>query len=531
MSPIFDLMRCPSLSDVARGTRVGGDCMGHSGRGLLVCCAVLLCAGPAVALEAMDTRLSFSFADDDVLRGPDKSPTGSPSIPNFSPSGNNRLFFDDYERRDNGFENLSYLVMYANKPGFFAGVDTEAGMVVRAQVTARTKEFSLTDDGSYVRFSKNFNGHRVGVTAFPVSADRFRLGYSYDISWGGARIFRNAQAVPGLRLEYESKGISAYLGAKTGFAQVDMQDGTKEMDTVWGILGGAALDLHDNWRIEAGGGLFDRGTIDKRELRIVENGKYNTPKWYGYGGTMQLTYHIGDPIGTPIDFRLYRNDPLAVQQFYAIPHYGPGLSLTAKSEISFVFQRLQDGDAASSTSTQMGIAGDITVILKWRKWRMQNYVVYRDLAFMLYNVPSYPSFVDFSSGSQVHADLLAFTNIDYYIESWHLLPGIILGLRRPASITGVADATSAQSLGAQTFVFRSEADPDVLDPGDKVKLIFSAKATLRWDLSSIVSLLGELQYSFDPNRRTFAQDENGISTRTASASSILGFMAMMRARF
>src|SRR4051812_40013012 len=68
---------------------------------------LLLLAASAHASDAVDTRVTFSVSDNDVARGPEKSPPNapSPSIPNFSPGPTNRLFYDDYEQRDTGFEN------------------------------------------------------------------------------------------------------------------------------------------------------------------------------------------------------------------------------------------------------------------------------------------------------------------------------------------------------------------------------------------------------------------------------------------
>jgi hypothetical protein len=94
-----------------------------------------------------------------------------------------------------------------------------------------------------------------------------------------------------------------------------------------------------------------------------------------------------------------------------------------------------------------------------------------------------------------------------------------------------AGASPPSSLGQQTLVFRSDTDVDILDPGDKVKLIYSAKATLLWQLSDIMSVVGELQYSYDPNRRSFSQDPGGVSVRLAQDPNIVGFMANLNVKF
>ena len=168
----------------------------------------VLIGSRAFAGDAVDTRVTFTVADDDVMRGPQESSTGSPSIPNFQPSNANRLFFEDYERRDNGFENLTHFVLYAHQPGFFEGLDTEAALVLRAQMLD-AKGVDLRDDGTYLKVTQDIGGHKLALTAFPISADRFRLGYSYRISWGGSNIFKYSRAAPGLRLESSSDNYYA----------------------------------------------------------------------------------------------------------------------------------------------------------------------------------------------------------------------------------------------------------------------------------------------------------------------------------
>src|SRR5205814_3076855 len=87
---------------------------------------------------------------------------------------------------------------------------------------------SFFDDGSYLRTSffpfgdttvpddLKFEG-----TFYPFNTVRYRLGYLYDITWGGPEIFpsRNVSA-PGMKLQvsynkFRWLGAYAYFGAKT----------------------------------------------------------------------------------------------------------------------------------------------------------------------------------------------------------------------------------------------------------------------------------------------------------------------------
>ncbi len=488
--------------------------------------------GAARAGDAIDTRVTFTFADDDVLKGPQESTTGSPSIPNATPEPNrNRLFFDDYESRDAGFENLTHMVIYAHQPGFFEGLDTEAALVLRAQVL-NEKDVKLSDDGSYLKLTQKLGDVDLALTAFPISADRFRLGYSYDLSWGGSDIFKGTRA-PGARVELTTPNSYAFLGAKTGVAQIKVSDKTTVEDTIYGVLGGAGIDVVDELRMEGGGGYFFRGNIDKPELQIPDGDRVKTARWEGFGGSAQVVYHIGIPIGVPIDFRLYKNDPLQRDTFFETESYDGGVSFMLQSEFSLLGQTLQDPERRASTVVQWATAGDLAARIKFGKTRVHVLAVYRDLAFILFNVPSDPSFTDFPDGIDPQPEFFFSAGIDYYVEAAHLTAGFIAGAQRPASITNVvpAGANASLSMQQQTQVFLSDTDRVLLNPGEKVKFVTAGKVTGRWDLSEVISSIGELQFSYDPNRRRLSADEGGIPVRLPEDPKIIGFNLMLRARF
>ena len=493
---------------------------------------ILVSVSSVKAGDAVDTRITFTIADDDILKGPEESTTASPSIPNFSPSRSNRLFYDDYERRDTGFENLTHFVLYGRDPGFFESVDTEAALVLRAEML-KDQTVSLRDDGSYIRIVRNISNHRVSLTAFPVSAHRMALGYSYNISWGGTGVFK-AKSSPGFKLQWDTDNAYAFLGVKAASAQMKMSDGTIENDTVYGFLGGGGVDVLPVFRIEANGGYFYRGNIDKEELMLPDGkGRLKVARWDAVGGSAQLVYHVGIPIGIPIDFRLYRNDPLKREDFFRPEIYNDGVSFILQSEFSVLGQTLQDPEHPASTKIQRAMAGDITAKIKIEKFRIFILGVYRDLSYMLFNVPSSPPFVDFSLGIEPQAEYFGYVGFDYFFESAHITPGISFGIQRPAHIVTRVNAGNdpALSLGSQALVFRNETDTEILNPGDNVELIYAGKLTLRWDISSIIGAVGEFQVSYDQNRRLLKQDSTGIPIRVRADPEILGFTLMLQARF
>src|SRR5580692_853574 len=135
----------------------------------------------------MDTRLAFTLTNENVLVSPGET---IPSVPGWrfgTPNSLGVLFFDNYDTRYSGFETMSHAVMYRDfHKGHF---DAETAFVLRINELSQSN-ISLSDDGSYIVLSDwkdpdHKDPTRVSLTVFPVSADRFRLGYSYRLSWGG----------------------------------------------------------------------------------------------------------------------------------------------------------------------------------------------------------------------------------------------------------------------------------------------------------------------------------------------------------
>src|SRR2546423_8584658 len=87
----------------------------------------MLAARSSGASDFIDTRLSFVFADDNVLA---KSGETIPNSPNagFGAGPQNNQFYDNFNTRFSGFETLSNLSLYKAVPSFFEGLTTEAAL-------------------------------------------------------------------------------------------------------------------------------------------------------------------------------------------------------------------------------------------------------------------------------------------------------------------------------------------------------------------------------------------------------------------
>src|SRR5262249_1653796 len=145
---------------------------------------------------------------------------------------NFNLFLENVNTRFTGYETLSHLVLFRKFPGFWENWETEAALAGLLLANTDTGQISFFDSGTYLRVIRKLGPGKeeqvgsVDFTAWPVSADRFRLGYTYIISWGGTAAFPGKLqttsitegAVPGFRLRWRGPDGQSYafLGAKSG---------------------------------------------------------------------------------------------------------------------------------------------------------------------------------------------------------------------------------------------------------------------------------------------------------------------------
>jgi hypothetical protein len=448
----------------------------------------------------MDTRLAFTLTNENVLVKPGET---IPSVPGWRfgvPNSLGVLFFDNYDTRYSGFETLSHAVMYRD---FHSGhFDAEAGFVLRINEISGSN-ISLNDDGSYIVLSNwkdpsHKDPTRISLTAFPVSADRFRLGYSYRLSWGGDPEYGRAKsATPGAKLQYDTDRAYAFVGAKSA---VILDRRTAEQRSALAALAGGGVDLlpatDDNVgvRLEANGGYFDRGY---NELVDVNNQKVQL-----FGASFQLSVHKGMPVQSSVDYRLYKFNDERVSGLFDPVKYPGGLSWLAMSEFTYLAQTLKDPNKTGTTVIQPGMAGDLNVRVMMNRTRLRLDVSYRDLAFILHSVPSLPTYEDFPKQYETSPDLFAAIGAD---QNWNdfLTLGVIAGVEKPATLTsptGIAGQPGAT--GKSTAVIRNnniDTIITILPTGESAAAQLALKGSAKLTFGRIYSALLEVFYSYDPN--------------------------------
>ena len=465
-----------------------------------------------------DTRIAFTVTNENLLVQPGET---IPSVPGWRfgvPNSLGVLFFDNYDTRYSGFETLSHVTAYRDvRRGH---LEAEAAFVMRLNELSGSN-IALSDDGSYIVLSdwkdpSHKDPTRISFTAFPVSADRFRLGYSYRLSWGGDPEYsRASSATPGFKLQYDTNGLYAFVGAKSA---VILDRATAEQRSALAGLFGAGYDPNDMVRLEFNGGYFDRGfneliDVNREHVQLV-------------GGSVQASVHKGMPIRSSVDYRLYKYNGEQISGLFSPETYPGGLSWLAQSEFTVIGQTLKDPEKTGSTKLQIGHAGDLNIRVKNDRVRVRADVSYRDLGFILHSVPSLPTYEDFPAVYKTTADLFAAVGVDNNWNDWLTL-GLIAGVEKPATLTSPTGIPGSTATGQSTAVIRNnniDTIITILPPGKAAVPQIALKANAKIDFARLYSAVFEVFYSYDGNTTRYerAGCATGVSCPDAPFQYVFG---------
>lgn len=495
----------------------------------------------------MDTRLTWTFGDDDFLH---KTGELIPLSPTFGVGDRQqyRLFFDNLNSRFAGRENLTHLVMYKKMPGFIEGLTTEAALVLRfdlAQLAAQTGNLNtaLYDSGSYLRLFYKTGGEKEGLSAvfFPLDTDRMRLGYLYDLSWGGTAasinqsIFPRIQgSSPGAKIQYDSEKFYVYGGFKTATIiqpqQVLAPGGENDVETVrvgetnYGFLGGAGVDVTENVRFDVGAGYFQQGKFDLEDVRGRDV--------YTWGGSGRVVVHENMPVPQSIDFLLYKNDPNKPMVLFGPSKYSPGtFAWSMSGELNYLNQHLKDFDVAGGLKDQAAIGGAVQGVVQASYLRVSATGIYRDLNYVVRNVPGFIPFESLPETAKTDPELFGALAADYHIPSLHLTPGVGGGVQMPTTFR--SEFSDGGIPAQRVIVVRQQGDVSILPYNKDRTPIMQARAAVRWDLSNIFAIVAWVQFIRDNNGTLVTRDpsEGAASLRVFQSPNRVGAAVAVQARF
>lgn len=451
-----------------------------------------------------DVRLNFTLTNENMLTKPGET---VPSVPGWRlgrPNSLGTLFFDNYDTRFSGYETLSHAIMYRNYKKDH--LEVEGGFVLRINELSERK-IELSDAGSYILASwwkdpEHVDPTRYSVTVFPVSADRFRLGYSYRLSWGGNDEYRNVvpqyEARPGIKFQVDVDKAYAFVGAKSAVTKDAV---TFEARASYGVLAGAGYDISPNLRAEVNGGYFNRGS---NELQDV-----NTEDVQLYGVSLQLAAHDGMPVQSSIDYKLYKYDPERIGRVFQKAKYPGGVQWLAMTELTYLGQTLKDPEKSGSTKVQSAFAGDVNVRAMIDRMRLRLDLQYRDLAFILHSVPSLPTFSDFPEVYDRTPNIFAAVGVDQNYED-RLTVGLVAGVELPATLTSPSGLPGTLTEGEATAVIRNNGGQTlitVLPPGEEAAPAYALKGSAQLDFADIYAVLLDVYFVYDPNQTRLRRDD------------------------
>lgn len=506
--------------------------------------AIMVCASSAFAGDFIDTRIAFALANSNIFVKPGETTPSEPGT-GFGASKQNTQFYDNFNTRFSGFENLATASLYKKSPSFFEGFDAEAALNILFN-DLPSGQIQLFDNSSYVKLNYKPAGwgakEEIAFTGFPVSSDRLRLGYAWRVSWGGDSAFTFNQgsgstgnaltgirptAVPGAKLQVTRERWYAFVGMKTGLL---LNGILNVQERQYGFLAGGGFDLMPNrLRLEVNGGYFQRGIAPSLAQQGIE------AKVNAIGGSAQLSF-FSDAILPSIDLRLYKNDPDVVTRFFTPEKYPGGLSYQLSLEGSVLGQTLIDPDRFAATKIQPAAAIALQARFKYDFWRFYALGLFRSLSFIQFDVPGLPPYYDFTRSSTVRPEMWFAIGGDRYFPRLHLTAGLVVGVQSPASVSAPrfdfgATNPPAGLTGPRTVVVR-DVNLFAILPADTVVIpIFSVKGTFKLDISDYFALLGEVFYNRDANRVTFRDSTQSISVPVFEKEHQLGFNAVVQAKF
>jgi hypothetical protein len=440
---------------------------------------------------------------------------------------------DNLETRD--FGTGAHLGLHLRSPELGAGLRAEAALSLLVFAN-NAGGLSFRDNASYVRLAWKpaawSEGEGLALTLLPLSATRLYLGYEYPASWGrlvyGLRPLggTGGTGAPGLELRLARERWYAFVASKS---VVSVNEIAYENERLLLGLAGAGVDVLPPLRLEVAGTLAQHGVIPVFAAQGVER----RARTVGISG--RVLYHQGAPIGPSVDFTLYRGDPEVYEKLLAPESYPGGVSASVSLEATHLVQTLQDPAQGDTLTNRDADVLALQARLKVDFLRVHALGMYRSASFLTSEGPGIPPFRAFPQGGTTRPELLMSAGVDHHFAGTGLTPGLLLRAVLPSTTDALGPLLGGNNpvpgTAAREVIVRGPFDLTVLPQGHVLQPVLTAKATLRWDVGTSLSAIGEAFYTRDPNRTVFEDDENGVTRPVLAPPSSVGFAAVLQARF
>lgn len=502
--------------------------------------AAALAPSMAQAGDFIDTRLVFIAGDDDFAHDAGTTVPSSPTADIGARTGYDQ-FYDQLDNSETGRESRTSLVLYKAVDGYIPGITTAAAVVLELNHSRLLNgdPRALQDDGSYIRITNQVPDGKIDVLLMPFRSDRLRLGYLWDITWGGDGTFPGTAPVPGAKIAYDANLFGVYGAMKTTRLpyNTDDEDPRKgQLEAFFGFFGGARVGAEaDGIRGDFGAGYFQKGTNPNGSVRGEP-----VPAW---GASARLAYIDGLPFTATNDTRIYTADPsVPFTEWSATPDK---MAWRAAIEATRLEQVLEDPDSVGGTKSEVGVAGAAYGQVQIGMLRVGATGIFRDLAFIHFNAPgAIRRFQALPEDVEANAELTATASIQYRLADLHLTPGLELGFQQPAGASNLVPQAGIHApevlTGRRTVVYR-RADmfddtgltyPAILPDGEDIAPNVGARLSAQFDLARGFALTAAFTVLQDNNRAELVQDQLQVnSLRKFTDALTYGASMMARAEF
>lgn len=500
--------------------------------------ALLCLPRPAAAGDWVDTRLVFLIGDDDFMH--DAGVTVPPS--QRLDIGDRPGYSEFYDQRDDdeaGRETRTHLVLHKAIEGYFSGLTTEAALIIELNharlLTGDPR--ALTDDGTYLRFRQRFDAGTFSLTALPFDSDAVRMGWLWDVSWGGARTFPSATVVPALDLGWAGEGYDLGVTVKTArmqFVSADLDARNGQIEAFYGLMGRAGIgDPEGGLRLEVQGAFFEKGRNP--------NGPVRGERVDAAGVSARLSYIDGLAFHQANELRMYSGNPAVAWNH---PGQWGGLRFNAAAELSYLSQILEDPDSTGGTVEDPGLAVATYGAVVFGNSRIGARFIYRDLGFLLFDAPGVVRFQALPDDVDQTPEMVATLEAAHHFPDQHLTPSLTLGIQMPASTSNITPNSGLYPdeilTGRRTAVYRRASMFDdtglltgVFLPDDSDALpVYGGRLATQLDLAEGFAVVADVVFLWDDNRVVLEQNVLQVNTvREFDEPFTVGASLMVRAEF